>query len=66
MKINYNKICYLIFGSIAIALLCILSSLLLFTSYTFIKYLSFGCTYLFGIYFIHTKNKYSLYKKQVQ
>lgn len=64
MKINYNKVCYLILGSIAIALLCILSSLLLLTDYTFLTYLSFGCTYLFGIYFIHTKNKYSLLKKE--
>jgi len=64
MKINYNKVCYLILGSIALALLCVLSSLLLFTDYTFLKYLSLGCTYIFGIYFVHTKNKYSLFIKK--
>ncbi|MDD3453623.1 MAG: hypothetical protein PHN42_05085 [Bacilli bacterium] len=63
MNINYNKVFYLILGSIAIALLCVLTSLLLLTNYITLQYLSVGCTFLFSIYFINTKNKYSLLKK---
>lgn len=62
MKINWNKVCYLILGSIAIALLCILDGLLLFTHYTVLTYISLFGTYLFGIYFIKTEKKYELMK----
>lgn len=62
MNINWNKVCYLILGSIAIALLCVLSSLLLFTHYTIFTYISLFSTYLFGIYFIKTQKKYKLMK----
>lgn len=62
MKINWNKVCYLILGSIAIAGCCILSSLLLFTTYTVLQYVSLGFTYLFGIYFVKTTHKYKLVK----
>lgn len=62
MKINWNKVCYLILGSIATALLSILSALLLFTQYTFLTYITLFITYLFGIYFIKTQHKYKLMK----
>lgn len=62
MKINWNKMCYLILGSIALALLCILDSLLLFTHYKVLTYISLFSTYLFGIYFIKIQKKYKLIK----
>ncbi len=62
MKVNWNKVCYLILGSIALALLCILDGLLLLTHYTLLTYISLFSTYFFGIYFIKTKRKYKLMK----
>lgn len=62
MKINWNKVCYLVLGSIAIALASILSALLLLTDYTVLTYISFFGTYLFGIYFMKTQRKYKLMK----
>lgn len=62
MKINWNKVCYLVLGSIAIALASILSTLLLLTDYIILTYISFFGTYLFGIYFIKTQKKFKLMK----
>lgn len=62
MKINWNKVCYLILGAVAIGLLCILSALLLFTQYKVLTYITLFGTYLFGIYFVKTQHKYKLMK----
>ncbi len=62
MKINVNFVIYIVLFGIAIALSCILSSLLLFTSYTALKYISLFFTFLLGIYLVKQFHKYKLYK----
>lgn len=62
MKINWNKVCFLVLGSIALAGCCIASSLLLFTRYTSLQYISLTFTYLFGIYLVKARHKYNLYQ----
>lgn len=62
MKINVNFVIYIVLFGIAIALSCILSSLLLFTSYTSLKYISLFFTFLLGIYLVKQFHKYKLYK----
>ena len=62
MKINVNFIIYIVLFGIAIALSCILSSLLLFTSYTALKYISLFFTFSLGIYLVKQFHKYKLYK----
>ena len=62
MKININFVIYIVLFGIAIALSCILSSLLLFTSYTALKYISLFFTFLLGIYLVKQFHKYKLYK----
>ena len=62
MKINVNFVIYIVLFGIARALSCILSSLLLFTSYTSLKYISLFFTFLLGIYLVKQFHKYKLYK----
>lgn len=62
MKININKVIYIILGSIAIGLSSVLCALLLYTNYMFLQYISLFGTYFLGIYFVKTKNKYKLSK----
>lgn len=64
MKLNYNKIFYLILHSLAIGLLIILSSLLLLTNYVVYTYLSFFATYALGILLVRKNHKYPLWKKR--
>lgn len=61
MKLNINKFCYLVLGSIAIALCSILSGLFLITDYIVLQYISLVFTYLFGCYFLKTSKKYKLF-----
>lgn len=62
MKLNVNKIVFMILIGIAIALSATLSALLLFTNYKVATYISLGVTYGLGIYFVKIRNKYPLYK----
>lgn len=62
MKVNINFVIYIILFGIAIAMSCILSSLLLFTSYTALKYISMFLTFILGIYLVKQFHKYKLYK----
>lgn len=63
MKVNINFAIYIILCGIALSLCCVLSSLLLFTSYTIFKYLSLVITFVLGICFVKQFHKYELYKK---
>lgn len=63
MKVNINFVIYIILCGIALSLCCIFSSLLLFTSYTILKYLSLFITFILGIYIVKQIHKYELYKK---
>lgn len=62
MKININYIIYMVLCCVAIALSCVLSSLLLLTDYTVLKYISLFVTFLEGIYLVKVRHKYQLYK----
>lgn len=61
MRLNYNKICYLVLHSIAIGLGIFLSCLLLFTDSTFLTYLSFFLTYGLGILLVKKIHQYPLF-----
>lgn len=62
MKLNINKIIFMVLMGIAIGLSAILSALLLFSKYIFATYASLLMTYGLGIYFVKIRRKYSLYK----
>lgn len=61
MKLNYNKICYLILHSITLGLLIILSCLFLFTNFIIFTYFSFFITYAFGILLVKKIHQYPLW-----
>ena len=62
MKLNINYVIYMVLCSIAIALCCVLSSLLLLIDYTALKYISLFVTFFIGIYLVKICHKYQLYK----
>lgn len=62
MKINKNKICFLILLGISIALTCILAGLLLFTNYTLLQYVSLILAFAQGIYAVKVIHKYPLHQ----
>ncbi len=62
MKLNINKIIFMILIGIAIGLSATLSALLLFTTYKIATYISLFITYGLGIYFVKVRHKYPLYK----
>ena len=62
MKLNINKIIFMILVGIAIGLSATLSALLLFSKYILPTYISLFITYGLGIYFVKIRRKYPLYK----
>lgn len=62
MKINTNYVIYMVLCCVAIGLSCVLSSLLLLTDYTALKYISLFVTFLEGMYLVKISHKYQLYK----
>ncbi len=64
MKLNINKICFMILCSIAIGLTIVLACLSLLTDFVILKYASFTLAFVLGIYLVNVRRKYPLYIKK--
>lgn len=65
MKLNINKIIYLVLCSVGIALGCFASALALIANIEWMTYLLLFITYFMGTKLITIKNKYPLYLKKI-
>jgi len=64
MKININKVVFMILIGVALALECIVSSFSLLSSNKLISVVLLFITYATGIYFVKVRNKYPLFIKK--
>lgn len=64
MKLNLNKVCFMILCSIAIGLTIVLGCLSLLTDYVILQYASFSLAFALGIYLVNVRRKYPLFIKK--
>jgi hypothetical protein len=64
MKLNLNKICFLILCGICIGLTIVLASLLFITDYVLLQYITVTFIYLETIFVIKMVHKYPFYIKK--
>ena len=63
MKLNFNKIIFILLLSLGISLGCFASAISLLTSYELLKYLLLFLTYFQGIILVRTVRKYNIFKR---
>jgi hypothetical protein len=64
MKLNINKLCFLILYAICIGLTIVLAGLLLITNYILLQYITVTFIYIEAIFIVKVVHKYPLYRKK--